>query len=406
MLAVSDNEVASEETSLGHGVATAALLDALSQWHPTLAWGEVYAEVFAAVKSKHPNQTPMLIGDPGLFVFQGGDCGPWIPGLAVIEAKNREVVLYTSSILGIEPKTKLTLDLLDGSAATPITAAVMAAEGWRVRVKLDKRASLKLGQRVRVSAPDVAPLRVYADGFQPDIPRGTGIVLTRKDGVTDVVVHRDQEAYTVALPDGSPLLAVPIGQVEGFVESMAQGSNPPPEQMVAIAQVGGSIDETTDLVQALVHLAKFRRTCTLQNPVRAQGSEASIRLDVTTGQATGEPWVVTGQPVTLTITSNDERVLYVSLWLLSASGAVQKLYPARSDRDTLYPAASLSVSVVLEPTQEAASEGALFKVFATEDPHDLTLLALDANRFTAGDLLALGRVTRGPHAVQRNGGRS
>ena len=104
-----------------------------------------------------------------------------------------------------------------------------------------------------------------------------------------------------------------------------------------------------------------------------------ITLTVTDGELLNNAMIQANNPVTLLLHNRSPEDLFISLWVLNARLAVQRLYPANSDCLLLAKGRQIRIPVLVDKSSNTdVSEKILFKVIATRQPATLDVLQLPA----------------------------
>jgi hypothetical protein len=348
-----------------NGALTYWLLDALRQGGTEQTFKMVYDRVLAKIYSQFPSQTPMLIGDPGRFVFDGRQSRPAFATLVKgVEADGRRVTLAAGLASGITdgaefviyPRTVVDISRPEGRTARVRVAEVRDAEssadvierfGAEVPDSGDQAvllaAPVALRRRVKfvdrkgkpapVDDPDLLPVRQALPG------NGWVEAVEGPDEAGDFAIRltEDKGHYEVCKPDGSVIMLRPE------------------------LPVGG--DSPTKLVRRLVHLAKYRAWSELENKAPNASLQKRLKVELLAfpegfdpkrlpwpePQAFADPVpeVPIGRWVALRITNNSPRTVNVSVLDLQPDWGISLAYPSAGGFEELDPVSDGGMPLVI-----------------------------------------------------------
>jgi serralysin len=356
-----DNEESVEDANLRHGAFTGELINILNDWTPQTTWGEVYLKVFGRVVARYPKQHPMLIGDGGVRVFGGGARGEWEPALPVLRSDGELVEVYASPALRIAEGWQG----MDAAAQERASALwLREAEGIRLRFGQRRPAPSGTSPGDTTVNPRWGLASLGWTSEREDLrPVLAGLPPLRHDAQEpDVVISGSPQGFTVTAPDGIPLLEVSAPEIKSRIPGAR---------------------ETGFLVTQLNNLAALRHFRFLSNTDPYAPPHATLTLESRADAP--ELTVTAGQPFTIVAANRDKEPAFISVWQLHGDGAVRQIHPATTDCDILYPDGTLSLSVTVD---ETGGGRALYKLVATEEPHDLRMLGQGPIESVTGDLLA------------------
>jgi len=358
-----ENEISREILSEGKnfGVATSSLAEAMEALRPGMTWLDAYDRVLASVIGGGYQQTPQLIGLGDLAIF-GAARKPVPPYLVVTKANEREIEVHAPAALFqltdspaprlaiYEPGSTMTESPIGFARVTRLTVTGVGAA-------LESPITVSVASRVRPVDDDVAPpILTVAVGKELGERMSIGALFDIKPlGSNDCDLVASVEDSTLALRDRQGM--------EVWHEDVDADS--------------GIDTQAARLHGLLQHLCKWLRTAVLENPRADTDLAGQVDLELLAPDSMEEVTLAGGQPLTLRMKNHSEANLYVSVWMLDEFLGVEQVYPATTSCVLLGKEREVTLAVAVRPNDKSDRPTRLtFKVFASRQPNDLGLLAL------------------------------
>lgn len=352
------------ETELGgktHGAVTFFLAEAMQAYKADMTWLDAHDHVLANVRAKGFKQTPQLIGAGELTVF-GLERKLIPPYLLVIKANDRELEVLAPAGLGLGTGEKgARLAIYPPASAmdqNPIGfARVQRTTESGVAASVESSFTAPLASRVRVlEYGDTQPfLRVGMDDELRMRMTPSSLVAFERDDAGD-------QDLTVSIMDGAYVVIDRDGRIV-WRDPAASDSSP---------------EAHAGRIRAfLEHVATYLRTFALEN--RDAGSElaGAVEIEVVSQARDTAITLAESEPLMLRLRNRSAVNLYISVWMLDETLAIQRIYPATTPCVMLGQGREVQLAVAVRPYKAGDRPMRMtFKVFASAEPADLGLLAL------------------------------
>lgn len=360
--AAAEAEFASEHTlsRRTHGAATYFLAEAMRAYRPEMTWLDAYDQVLAQARSRNNlTQTPQLIGHGDLVIF-GSARRPVPPYLVVTRSSEHEIEVHAASALfpligarGARLEIHPPGSSMDQS---PIGFARITRQTDRgFAAVLDPVASIPLASRARIVdyGDELQFVRVHLPDEMLDRTDGWSLVTFDREGPEDFSVELTSEGSAVLDQEGIEVWREPSGS---DVSPVARDQR---------------------LRSLFEHMAAYVRTFVLENPSAESQLTGKVDLELNTAAVNDVVMLPEAHPLMLKLRNRASDDLYISVWMLDDCLGVQRIFPATTSCVLLGKGREISLAVALRP--DGATEAPTrftFKVFASIQPADMSLLAL------------------------------
>ena len=355
---------AAYETQLGgktHGAVTYFLAEAMQAYKPGMTWLDAYDHVLANIRAKGFKQTPQLIGAGELTVF-GSERKPLPPYLLVTKADEREIEVFAPRDWAWGPeKTGARLAIYPPGSAmdqTPIGfARVREKTESGVAATLEAPTTVPVASRVRVlEYGDPRPmLRVGLDDDLRERMPSSSLVAFEQPGAED-------QDLTVSMVDDAYAIRNRAGQIVWREPAAADGS---------LEAHAGRVRTVLD------HVAAYLRTFALENRDARSELAGKVEIEVISQARDATVFLGETEPLLLRLRNRAATNLYISVWMLDETLAIQRIYPATTSCVVLGKDREVQLAVAVRPNGAGDQPTRMtFKVFASAEPADLGMLSL------------------------------
>lgn len=343
-----------------YGSVSYFLAEAMQAYKPGMTWVDAHDYVLANIRQKGFRQTPQLIG-PGERTVFGSEQKSVPPHLLVIKADEREAQIYAPAALGLRAG--------ENGARLAIYPPGSAMDGppiGLVRVKGIMENAVTAAWESPVKVPVASRVKVLDTGHPEAVIRAalTDDLLERM-GTSSLVAFLPQDAtdldFTVSVVNGIHVIKDRQGRVI-WREPLASDTS--------LEAHAGRIRTVLEQIVA------YRRTLAIRNQDVRSELTGKVDLEVIVPARSGVVTLHENEPLTLRLRNRAADNLYVSVWMFDQNLGLRRIFPAATGCVVLGEGREIHLAVQVMPNGSNHPAPISFKVFASVEPADLSILSL------------------------------
>lgn len=377
------------------GALTYWLLDTLRKLGPHVTYRDVYRQVYARIHAQFKAQTPQLEGEGDRVVFGHESVHhPEVFTVMSVAAGARELIVNAGRVHRVATGARLAVfrageagvEGATRAAVVEIVAPGVASSSARV-VTRPGACEVMQGDEAVLLAPGT------------DAPR-RGVRLLRTEGPVPSAAPLNEVAALLRRRGGGYLRLAPPDEDTDFHVSVNERGEyvvldaslrPVPNIGPALSAADGA--RTAQLVERLIHLAKYLNLRELQNPdghsafahyftaelVRPPAARAAVRGAYAEAEPVGSRALGVGEWVSLRVRNGGGQPLNVTVLDLRPDWSVAQIFPSRAGLfETLEAGRELTIPLRADLPQGYDEGADLLKVFATSEAADFKGFQLPA----------------------------